>query len=227
MRKGPWEPRAHSYRLSHSYAITHIECSLQSVATRVACVVNLNVNVNNSRAISIYDFDNSGEPGPQAKGVNHLETPLRHLHVTHRASSCAKRCGHVQLCSKPRGHAESNPRPSQVRQQLLSCPPTPGMNCGRVRDEKIRVLPKRIAGDLCTSEDADSQSRGCPDMQGGLRAWPIASQSRLVRFGHSTRAVIYCRCKGSKLCHTHTLHWARRGPGVDPRGWIQPSVTHG
>ena len=47
------------------------------------------------------DFDSSGEPGPQAKGVYHLETPFRQLHVTHRASSCAKRGGHVQLCSKP------------------------------------------------------------------------------------------------------------------------------
>ena len=35
--------------------------------------VNVNVNVNNLLAISRLDFDNSGEPGPQAKGVNHLE----------------------------------------------------------------------------------------------------------------------------------------------------------
>ena len=48
-----------------------------------------NVNVNNLLAISESDFDNSGEPGPQAEGVNHLEAPLRQLHVTHRASSCA------------------------------------------------------------------------------------------------------------------------------------------
>ena len=47
-------------------------------------------------AISESEFDNnSGEPGAQAKGVNHLETPLRQLHATHRASSCAKRGGHV------------------------------------------------------------------------------------------------------------------------------------
>ena len=30
--------------------------------------------VNHLLAISIQDFDNSGEPGPHAKGVNHLET---------------------------------------------------------------------------------------------------------------------------------------------------------
>ena len=36
--------------------------------------VNVN-NVNNLLAISESDFDNSGEPGPQAEGVNHLETP--------------------------------------------------------------------------------------------------------------------------------------------------------
>ena len=74
----------------------------------------VNVKVNNFLAISKLDFDNSGDPGPQVKGVNHLETPLRQLHVTHRAFSCAKRGGHVQLCSKPRGgHAESYPRPSE------------------------------------------------------------------------------------------------------------------
>ena len=48
------------------------------------------VNVNNLLAISQSDCYNSGEPGPQAEGVNHLETPLRQLQVTHRASSCAK-----------------------------------------------------------------------------------------------------------------------------------------
>ena len=37
-------------------------------------VCNVNVNVNNLLAISESDFDNSGEPGPQAEGVNHLET---------------------------------------------------------------------------------------------------------------------------------------------------------
>ena len=70
----------------------------------------VNVNVNNLLAISKLDFDNSGEPGPQAKVVNHLETPLRQLHATHRASSCAKRVGHVQLCSKPRGGTRNRTR---------------------------------------------------------------------------------------------------------------------
>ena len=65
--------------------------------------LNVNVELHIFLAISIQDFDNSGETGPQAKGVNHLETPLRQVHVTQRASSCAKRGGHVQLCSKPRG----------------------------------------------------------------------------------------------------------------------------
>ena len=65
--------------------------------------VNVNVNVNNFLAISESDFDNSGEPGSQAEGVNHLETSLTQLYITHRASSCAKRGGHLQLHSKPRG----------------------------------------------------------------------------------------------------------------------------
>ena len=51
--------------------------------------VNVNVNVKILLAISESDFGNSGERGPQAEGVNHLETPLRQLHITHRASSCA------------------------------------------------------------------------------------------------------------------------------------------
>ena len=86
-----------------------------------------NVNVNNLLAISIQDFDNSGEPGPQAKGVNHLETPLGQLHITHRASSCAKRGGHVQLCSKPRGARGIEPETFRRRGQLLTCPPTTGL----------------------------------------------------------------------------------------------------
>ena len=43
-------------------------------ATQLA---NVNVNVNNLLAISKSDFENSGEPRPQAEEVNHLETPLR------------------------------------------------------------------------------------------------------------------------------------------------------
>ena len=61
--------------------------------------VNVNVNKHNLPDMSEQDFENSGEPGPQAKGVNHL----RPLIYTHRASSCAKHSGHVQLCFKARG----------------------------------------------------------------------------------------------------------------------------
>ena len=35
-------------------------------------LVHVNVNVHNLLAISESVFDNSGEPGPQAEGVNHL-----------------------------------------------------------------------------------------------------------------------------------------------------------
>ena len=78
-----------------------------------------NVNVNNLPATSESHFDNSGGPGPQAKGVNHLETPLRQLHVTRRASSCAKQGGHVQLCSKPRGARGIEPETFTRRGQLV------------------------------------------------------------------------------------------------------------
>ena len=82
--------------------------------------VHTYVHVNNVLAIFESDFDTSGEPGPHAEGVNRLETPLRKLHVPHRASSCSQRGGHVQLCSKSRGHAESNPRPSEEGVPLIS-----------------------------------------------------------------------------------------------------------
>ena len=74
--------------------------------------VHANVNENNILAMSEQDFDNSGEPGPQAKGVNHVETPHRQLHAAHRASSCAQQGGHMHWCSKPRERVESNRRPS-------------------------------------------------------------------------------------------------------------------
>ena len=47
--------------------------------------VNANVNGGASElpAISDSDVDNSREPGPQAKRVNHLETPLGQPHATH------------------------------------------------------------------------------------------------------------------------------------------------
>lgn len=50
--------------------------------------------------MSELEFDNSGEPRPQAKGMIHQETPLRQLHVAHRAFSCAKRGGRGQLSFK-------------------------------------------------------------------------------------------------------------------------------
>ena len=59
--------------------------------------------------------------GPQAKGVNHLETPPRPLHATHRASSCAKGGGHVQLCSKPRGARGIEPETFRRRVGFYQC----------------------------------------------------------------------------------------------------------
>ena len=79
---------------------TNVRCVMFDTASYQDVRCFFCVNVNNLLAISIWDFDNSGLPG-QAKGVNHLETPLIQLHVTHRAFSCANRGGHVQLCLKP------------------------------------------------------------------------------------------------------------------------------
>ena len=52
----------------------------------------------NVATASEQDDDNSGSrvPRPHAKGVNHLETPLRRLCVTHRVSY-AKRGGHIYM----------------------------------------------------------------------------------------------------------------------------------
>ena len=64
------------------------------------------VNVDNLLAIPESDFDNSGEPGPQAEGVNQLEIPLRQLHVPDGASSCANCLSGVVTCNlgNPGGH---------------------------------------------------------------------------------------------------------------------------
>ena len=68
----------------------------------LALPTRANADVDNLVAISDADFDDCGQPGPQAKGRNHLETTLRQLHAAHRASSCAKQGRHVLLCLKPR-----------------------------------------------------------------------------------------------------------------------------
>ena len=44
-------------------------------ALLVLLCVHANVNVNNLVAISMFNFDISGEPGQKAKRVIHLETP--------------------------------------------------------------------------------------------------------------------------------------------------------
>ena len=57
--------------------------------------------------------------GPQAMGAKYLGTTLRHLHAMHRASSCAKRGGHEQLCSKPRGPRRFEIEPSEENFSFL------------------------------------------------------------------------------------------------------------
>ena len=84
------------------YAGVQSDADLDTIRSSIAghtAFLNENVNVNHFLAMSELEFDNSGEPGPHAKEVNDLATPLRQLHVTYRASSCAKRGGHVQVCS--------------------------------------------------------------------------------------------------------------------------------
>ena len=87
----------------------------------------------------MYDFDNSGDPGPQAKAVNHVETPLRRLQENHRAPSCAERGGHVQLCSKPRGARGIGPETFRKRGLLVSRPPTTGPHFNGVGDSDVSV----------------------------------------------------------------------------------------
>ena len=59
----------------------------------------VNLNVSKILVVSDQERGKSGYPGLQAKGANHLETPLRQLHAF-RGASCAKQGGHRQLCSK-------------------------------------------------------------------------------------------------------------------------------
>ena len=128
---------------------THLVASTRLAAPQV------NVNISNLLAISM--FDNSGDPGPQAKGVKHLETPLRHLHITHRASSCAKRGGRVQLCSKARGTRGIEPEIFRSRGQLLSRPPTTGRKesrclwCGHVLVETQFQMHRMHAPNACVN----------------------------------------------------------------------------
>ena len=67
--------------------------------------------------------------GTTSQGGKPPGNPPRQLHITHRASSCAKRGGHVQLCSKPRGARGIEPETFRRRGQLLSRPPTTGPMC--------------------------------------------------------------------------------------------------
>ena len=88
--------------------------------------VSVNINVNNLLAISKLDFDNSGEPGPQAKGVNHLET---------HSDNCTQLTGPPPVLSEvvtcncvrnPGGASGIEPETCRRRGQLLSRPPTTG-----------------------------------------------------------------------------------------------------
>ena len=78
-----------------------------------------------------------------------METPLRQLHITHRASSCAKRGGHVQLCSKPRGARGIKPETFR-RGQLLSRPPTTGPDAAQsaVKVPQRQYLANTLATQL-------------------------------------------------------------------------------
>ena len=74
-------------------------------------------------AISEQDFDYSGEPGPQAKGVNHLETPSDNC--TQLTGLPPVLCGVVTChCVRNPGARGVEPETLRRRGQLLICPPT-------------------------------------------------------------------------------------------------------
>ena len=87
-------------------------------------VVNVNVNVNNLLAISRLDFDNSGEPGPQAKGVNHLETPSDNCTQLTGAPPVLSEVVTCNCVRNPGGARGIEPETFRRRGQLLSRPPT-------------------------------------------------------------------------------------------------------
>ena len=64
-------------------------------------------------------LDYSEEPGPQAKGVNLLEIPLRQLHATQRAPVQSDEVMITCNCVRnPGGRAESRPRPSEILEEI-------------------------------------------------------------------------------------------------------------
>ena len=84
-----WNPRPSEQGVSLGQVLRPLDHVCEDRHWNGGPARHVNVNVSNLLAMSELDFVNSGEPGPQAEGVNHLETALRQLHVTHRASSCA------------------------------------------------------------------------------------------------------------------------------------------
>ena len=48
--------------------------AVPQVSAAMPTCIHISVNVHHLQAISEQGFDNSGEPGAQAKGVSHLET---------------------------------------------------------------------------------------------------------------------------------------------------------
>ena len=94
-----------------------VPASADGIGLRPFCLVT--VNVNSVSAASHQEFENSGEPGLRVKGILHLETPLRQLHATNRARSCARRGGHMQPCFIPNGGERNRARDIEKKGSLL------------------------------------------------------------------------------------------------------------
>ena len=80
-----------------------VQCSQHHL---IKCQFECNVLL----AISFKDVDNSGEPGPHAKGANHQETRARQLQST---PTCADWGDHFQFhVLTTGGHVARSPKPS-------------------------------------------------------------------------------------------------------------------
>ena len=102
------------------------------------------------------------------------EPPGNPPQTTHRASSCAKRRGHVRLCSKPRGARGIEPATFKRMGQLLSRPRVLGQTTGPVGRYPTLPVPRRYQGGTKALLVASAHRPCC----GPVRRCPSASGAR-------------------------------------------------
>ena len=145
------------------------------------------------------------------------EPPGNPPQTTHRASSCAKRRGHVRLCSKPRGARGIEPATFKRMGQLLSRPRVLGQTTGPVGryptlpvprryQGGTKAVPKRYQGAVGSARAQTLQWTGppVPVRVGSQDMWPMPAWFYCTMLHvHSFLLV-----SGSLIpsCHMHCMH---------------------